>query len=125
MSGTSILIVDDEAILAGNLAKVLRRRGFDVGTAENGLLGLSLLAQKHFDVILLDLKMPGMSGAQMIPEIKRLSPRTQIILLTGQTVSNDEEKWLAAGVFACLFKPCQMAELFEAIRAAVEHMHRD
>jgi DNA-binding NtrC family response regulator len=119
LEGARILIVDDEIDFCKSLSKVLRRRGFVVEIATDGLLGLSFLAREQFDLVLLDLKMPGMGGAQLLVEMKRLALETKVIVITGHLASRSEEERLRGRVFAYLIKPVPMMELLDKIMEAL------
>lgn len=113
-----ILLVDDEVDFTGNLSIVLGHRGFLVEAVADGLSALSLIAVKHYDVVVLDIKMPGMSGIQVLSEIKRFAPSTAVILLTGHFSTMDEEETLSAGAYAYLLKPYPINRLLGLISAA-------
>jgi CheY-like chemotaxis protein len=118
MKGKKVLLVDDEIDFTAGLSKVLRRRGFEVETASDGLTAVSRIAQKPFDVIVLDVKMPGMDGLQVLAEIKRLEIEARVILLTGHLSSSEEQAGLKKGVFAYLFKPFPTLKLVSLIQEA-------
>ena len=112
-----VLLVDDEAAFTDGLARILEHRGFDVQVAGDGLSALPLIAQQDFDVLVLDIKMPGMDGLSVFAESKRLAPRTRVILLTGHfSLDGDADSY--DEVFAYLFKPLPIAKLVEVIAAA-------
>ncbi|MCX5871739.1 MAG: response regulator, partial [Deltaproteobacteria bacterium] len=94
MSQIRVLLVDDEVNFTASMEKVLRRRGFVVMVAANGLIALPLIAREHFDVVVLDIKMPGMDGTQVLSEIKRFSPDIPVILLTGHYSLSEQEDTL-------------------------------
>jgi DNA-binding response OmpR family regulator len=119
MTGTKVLLVDDEVEFTSSLEKVLKRRGFDVTVAAEGLTALPLIAKEQFDVVLLDIKMPGMDGIQVLREIKRFSSNLPVILLTGHYSLSEEEDTLQLGAFAYLHKPCPIGELVDVIAKAV------
>jgi CheY-like chemotaxis protein len=118
MNPISVLIVDDEAEFIDSLAKLLRRRGYDVEVATDGAHAVGQAQAKAFDVALLDVKMPGMDGFQALAEIKRISPRTQIVLLTGHLSEADEQDGLESGAFAYLLKPHPISDLVAVIESA-------
>ena len=118
MSGKKVLLVDDEAAFTASLSKVLSRRGFEVETASDGLTALARIAGGSFDVIVLDVKMPGMDGIQVLNEIKRLALDLRVILLTGHLSITDEETGLKGGAFAYLFKPIPFPKLVSVIESA-------
>jgi two-component system, OmpR family, response regulator len=119
-----VLIVDDEAEFSAALAKVLGRRGIDVHTAGTGEVALALLRSHAFPVVLLDVKMPGMDGLQVLTEIKRSRPATQVILMTGHLAPGEEERCSAGGAFAYLLKPYPTAQLVGVIEAAGQAAER-
>jgi len=78
-----ILIVDDEEDLVTFLAHRLRKRGMEVTTALEGTSALAVAAKHKFDVALVDLKMPGIDGIQVMEQLRRMQPYVEIIMLTG------------------------------------------
>jgi len=118
MRDIKVLLVDDEVTFATSMKKVLSRRGFDVQVATDGLTALSMIAKEHFDVVVLDIKMPGMDGIQVFTEIKRFSPDIKVILLTGHYASGEEEDVLKRGAYAYLLKPYPILQLVDLILAA-------
>jgi DNA-binding NtrC family response regulator len=103
------------------MRKVLARRGFEVDVASDGLSALPMIAQTHFDVVVLDIKMPGMDGITVLSEIKRLTPSTQVIMLTGHFSFSDEVDASQTGAFAYLLKPIPIMKLVDIILAAAVH----
>ena len=118
MNKIKVLLVDDEFSFTTSMEKVLSRRGFDVKVASNGLTALDLIAGEQFDVIVLDIKMPGMDGVQVLEEIRRFAPDMRVILLTGHYFSSDEESSLKKGAYAYLLKPCPILDLVNLINKA-------
>ena len=119
MSQIRVLLVDDEVNFTASMEKVLRRRGFVVKIASDGFAALPLIAREHFDVVILDIKMPGMDGIQVLNQIKRFSPDIQVILLTGHYSLSEEEDTLQGGAYAYLLKPYPVLDLVKTIIAAV------
>jgi two-component system, OmpR family, response regulator len=118
MKEKKVLLVDDEVDFTAGLSKVLRRRGFEVETASDGMTAIVRIAKERFDVVVLDVKMPGMDGMQVLAEIKRLEIDTRVILLTGHLSISDEETGLKEGAFAYLFKPFPILKLVSLIEEA-------
>jgi two-component system, OmpR family, response regulator len=117
MSGIKVLLVDDEVGFTGALNRVLSSRGFDVKEAKDGLVALSMIGSEHFDVVVLDIKMPGMDGTQVFKEISRLTNETRVIVLTGHyCLLEEEDVW--TGAYAYLIKPCPITKLVALIEAA-------
>ncbi len=118
MKGKKVLLVDDEVEFTAGLSKILRRRGFEVETASDGLTAVSRIANESFNVVILDVKMPGMDGIQVLSEIKRLGIDSRVILLTGHLSISEEEKGLKEGAFAYLFKPFPVLKLVNLVEEA-------
>ena len=113
-----VLMVDDEIDFLEATAKALRRRGFDVTTIADGNLLLSLLEKVQFDVAVLDVKMPGMTGYDLFKEIKNRITNIQVIFLTGHGTTKKAFETTKEGAFGYLAKPCAVEDLAEMIRAA-------
>ena len=117
MSRIKVLLVDDEVGFTSGLNKVLSNRGFDVKEAKDGLMALSMIGGERFDVVVLDIKMPGMDGKQVFSEISRLTTETRVIVLTGHyCLLEEEDVW--KGAYAYLIKPCPITKLVAIIEAA-------
>jgi DNA-binding NtrC family response regulator len=114
----NVLIVDDEVALANTVAQRLQMRGLKVGTAYDGAQALSKLKVDKPDVIVLDLRMPGMHGMEVLREIKKTCPEIQVIVLTGHGTDKDEEEAKKLGGFDFLKKPADIETLAHKIKAA-------
>jgi len=119
-SSIHVLLTDDEELYVEYLAKVLRRRGMKVHTAPDGSRALSLLSQEEYDVIVLDLRMPGMDGLATLEAIRERDALTPVILLTGQMDLDRVTLALKAGAAEVLLKPCPVETLVSAIENANE-----
>lgn len=115
---TRVLLVDDEEQLVTTMAKRLRRRGFIVLEAVNGLEGLRHLEETPVDVVLLDVRMPGLDGIQVLREIKMRHPRTEVIIFTGHSDMEAAISGMAMGAFDYLMKPVELDVLVGKIREA-------
>ncbi len=118
MKAVKVLLVDDEVGFTTSLSRILSRRDFDVEVSSDGLSGLARIVQGDFDVVILDVKMPGMNGIQVLSEIRRLSLPTRVVLLTGHFSLPDEETTLKSGAFAYLLKPYPVLKLVQVIESA-------
>jgi DNA-binding response OmpR family regulator len=118
MSRIKVLLVDDEVEFTHGLNKVLSGRGFEVKEAKDGLMALSMIGDENFDVIVLDIKMPGMDGHQVFKEISRITTGTRVIVLTGHYALAEEEDAGLKGAYAYLLKPCPIINLVALIEAA-------
>ncbi|WP_449242572.1 response regulator [Desulfovibrio sp.] len=118
-SGVRVLLVDDEAGFLETLKKRLARRGLEAETAGSGEAALEVLARvPEIDVVLLDVKMPGMDGIEALQRIKAARPLVEVILLTGHATLEGAVDGMRLGAFDYLMKPCEMddllAKVFEA-----------
>jgi len=118
MEALRILIVDDEEELVSALAERLYLRGFQAKGVTAGEEALAYLAEQPCDVVLLDVKMPGLSGLEVIKRIKEKTPSPQVILLTGHSSVQDAEKGMGLGAFDYLMKPIKIDELIDVLRSA-------
>ena len=119
--GTSILVADDEVEFLESLARVLGRRGFEVVTACSGAGAVEAASTGSFDVIILDVRMPGMDGLEALEAIKRISPLTPVLLLTGHADIAIASAALRSGASDFMVKPCPVDDLVTAIENAAEH----
>jgi DNA-binding NtrC family response regulator len=115
-----ILLVDDEKEYVETLAERLRTRGFHVTEAFSGDEAVEKLKEYNFDVTVLDVKMPGMSGIEALDEIKKLKPLTEVLMLTGHGTIETAIEGMKKGAYDYLLKPCKMDHLLEKINGAYE-----
>jgi DNA-binding NtrC family response regulator len=116
-----VLLVDDETEYTASLAKVLGRRHIDVTVAADGEAALAAFTPGAFDVVLLDVKMPGgMDGLEVLAELRRRDPTLPVILITGHRAPRQENE-LAGQAFALLLKPYPISELCALIDRAAAH----
>jgi DNA-binding response OmpR family regulator len=113
-----VLIVDDEERFRANTAAILNRRGFETTAVGSGIEAIGRVKQESFDVVVLDVKMPGMDGNEALREIKRIKPELRVIMLTGHGTLKSALEGLREGVFDYLTKPCDIDVLARKIREA-------
>jgi two-component system phosphate regulon sensor histidine kinase PhoR len=118
---TKILVIDDEKIIRNGCNEVLTQDGYDVILAENGELGLEMIEKAHFDVILLDLMMPGLSGFDVLSHVKALHPDTSIIIITGYATIENSIEAMKKGAFDFIPKPFSPDQLRVVVGKAIEH----
>lgn len=114
-----LLIVDDEASIRRALLATLRAMGFEVAEASTGEAGLELVRAAHYDVVLLDINMPGMGGIHACREMRRMLPRLGIVMVTVRDSEDDKIAALDAGADDYVTKPFHVRELAARVRAAV------
>ena len=117
-SQPKLLFVDDEEELVSAVVERLEIRGIDGVGVTSGDEALQLLQREHFDVVLLDVKMPGVNGLDVLRTITRTYPDTKVILMTGHGSAEDIELGLRLGAAACLQKPVDLETLLEAAWSA-------
>jgi DNA-binding NtrC family response regulator len=121
MSSTPrLLLVDDEERFRTTLSKLLGVRGIPVAAVGSGEEALEELRSKPYDVILLDVRMPGMNGIEALAEIKKINPALEVIILTGHASVDAAVDIMKLGGYDYLLKPCSVDELMEKIDGAHE-----
>jgi len=118
MEQLRLLIVDDEEDFASVLAQRLEFRGFQVETAGSGSDALARVAAKAFHVLVLDVKMPGIDGLDLMAQIRAKHACLPVILLTGHGSAAGADRGMKEGAFDYLMKPVDIDELIEKIRKA-------
>ena len=118
MIGSKILLVDDEVVFASNMAKLLESRGYWVTAVNSGDSAIRELEKQDFDVVVLDLKMPGMDGITTLKEIKKLDLFTQTLILTGHGSIDTAMEAIKLGAYDYLTKPCEIEDLVAKIEGA-------
>ena len=110
---TRILLIDDERDVLDVLDKILAAEGYETETATNGEDGIDLFARKTFDIVITDLRMPGIDGIEVIKKIKQIDADVEIIVLTGfASIENAVETLKDDRAFDFLTKPLVNIENF-------------
>jgi DNA-binding NtrC family response regulator len=120
MKDARILLVDDEVVFANNMSKLLTRRGYQIKAVNSGDEALRALMDNPFDVMVLDLKMPGMDGIATMQEMRKLGLFTEILILTGHGSIDTALEAIQLGAYDYVTKPVEIAELLSKIEAAFE-----
>lgn len=120
-----ILIVDDEAPIRLTMDALLRRRGYTVTTAESAEEALDLIHQHSFDLLLLDLKMPGLSGLDVAARARELQPEAAVIILTGHGSLETAIQGMHLGVFDYMLKTSSPQEVQARVASALEQRSED
>jgi len=107
----NVLVVDDEKIMQASCCRVLEKEGYTVSSADSGEAALEQCDRKSFDLVLLDLKMPGMGGIEITQRIKRQYDWIKIIILTSKNQESDEFWGMKQGADAYMTKPFDGSEL--------------
>ncbi len=120
MEKFKVLIVDDEVDFLETIVKRLKDRNLTVSGVESGQAALDLLAAQDIDVIILDVKMPGMDGIETLREIKKKWPLVEVIMLTGHASVESGIQGMQLGAFDYVMKPVPLDDLLDKMRQAYE-----
>ncbi|MDY7077654.1 MAG: response regulator transcription factor [Chloroflexota bacterium] len=120
-----ILVVDDEAGIRFSLEETLARDGYQVVAVDSGEAALEYIATQEFDLVLVDLKMKGIGGMEVLAALRQQSPDTAVIVLTGHGSLETAVEVLRQGAHDYLFKPCKTVELRESVRAVLPKHQRE
>lgn len=123
MEDFRVLVVDDEKEFLETIVKRLQKRNLYVEGVEGGEKAVELIAKGNFDVVLLDVKMPGMDGVETLREIKKIRPLTEVVMLTGHASVESGIEGMKLGAFDYLMKPMELEQLFEKLKDAYEKKH--
>ena len=115
-----VMIVDDEERFLLALAQRLRLRDFEVATFTNGQEAVAAALREAFDIALVDLKMPGMTGEQVLDTLKTDCPLTEVVILTGHGSIPSAVQCTQSGAFNYLQKPCETEELLGVLKNAYQ-----
>jgi len=112
----SVLVVDDNEDLLETLALILKRRGFNVDTAEDGVVAVDKFKMHHFDVTLMDIVMPEMNGVEAFRRIREMSPSARVILMTAYSEEELMKMALDEGAHSVVHKPIRIDQMIEMIQ---------
>jgi two-component system response regulator AtoC len=119
----NVLLVDDEPLERGSLSEMLRQEGYLVTVAEDGVTALEKLGEEQFDIVLADIRMPRMTGMELLKQIKRRNIESEVILITAYGEIKDAVEATKAGAYNFVEKNQSMdEELKLTIRRALEHL---
>src|SRR5689334_18239267 len=121
MARTKILVIDDEKLVRWSLQQKLTHEGYEVESAPTGEEGVNLIREDGFDLVLLDLRLPGMDGFQVLREIKAMERDIAVIMLTADTGISRAVECVRLGAHNYLCKPFE----FDEVRVALEKARED
>ncbi len=116
---TNILVVDDLKSSRLTLGGILEDEGHNVVLAENGYQAIEAAKQIPFDLIFMDIKMPGINGVQTFREVKRINPQAAVIMMTAYSVEDLVREALEEGAYAVVYKPFEIEHVVSIIEAAL------
>lgn len=115
-----ILIVDDEAGVLLTTCAILQQEGYDVEAAASGVEAVEAIRQRHYDLVLTDLKMPGIDGLGVLAEVRKCSPLTVTVMMTGYGSVVSALDAVQLGAYEYLLKPIEVEDLKQAVRRSLE-----
>jgi len=115
-----ILVVEDEETVAYHIGRILEKEGYRVDFAEDGRTALELLEKTSYEVMVTDVRMPGMSGIRVLEEAMARFPATRAIVLTGKPEIKDAVRSVKKGAVDYLQKPIRSKKLCEAVERALQ-----
>ncbi len=121
MAIEKVLVVDDEMIMRNFLAETLKRKGLEVVTAENGKTGIAEFKQNSFDMVFTDMKMPDITGLEVLKRIKEISPTTIVVVVTAFGSIDNAVEAMRLGAFNYLIKPFTPDTIEAIIEKAADH----
>lgn len=119
----TVLVVDDEGAIRYSVTKTLERVGYQVVTASSGEEALEILAGRNFDVVLTDIRMPGISGVDLLARIKEQSPDAIVILMTGYASLGTAVESLRLGAHDYLIKPSTSEDIRDSVKRGIDRAH--
>ena len=111
---SKVLIVEDDAVISNAIEKVLKKKGLEVAATDSGIGVMDLIKEHSPEVVLLDINLPGMSGLNILEEIKKQNPSLKVVMITAVIDHETEQKALNLGANAFLKKPF-MVEVLERL----------
>ncbi len=115
---TRILILDDEPIVCKRLKPTFEKAGYEVETFTDSTKALERTKEQTFDIVITDLKMENIDGMQFLTEVKKRSPETEVIVITGFATMETAKESFHKGVFDFVAKPFKLSEIQDAVRRA-------
>ena len=118
-----VLVVDDEEVVRRSHLRVLTSVWCDVEAVNDGEQALAAMEAKHYDIVLLDLRMPGMDGMAVLKTMKERWPDSEVVVITGYPSFETAKEAVRLGAFDYLAKPLAPGEVIEVAHGALEQKH--
>ena len=116
---TLILVVDDQYGDRETLKVILEDKGYRVATAANGAEALEMVKERHYDIIFLDIRLPGIDGVETFEKVKEVDPRAVVVMMTGYTEEDLIKRAVSCGAYTCIYKPFDMEKVIEMVDGIV------
>jgi len=117
---TNVLVVDDLKSIRLTLGGILEDEGYNVVLAEDGYQAIEMAKQTPFDLVFMDIKMPGINGVQTFREIKKINPQAVVIMMTAYSVEDLVREALEEGAYAVVYKPFDIEKIVSIIESALQ-----
>ncbi len=111
----SLFIVDDDLGMLQTLSYILKEKGYEVDTAKDGFEAMERIKEKTFDIVLMDIKMPGMNGVELLRQLKKLSPDTIVVMMTAYSLNELIREAKKEGALCVLLKPLDLEKMMAFI----------
>jgi len=119
-----ILVVDDKFGDRETLKTILEEKGYRVATAADGAEALDMVKSKHYHIIFLDIRLPGMDGVETFECVKKIDPDATVIMMTGYTEEDLVRKAVSEGAYTCIYKPFDMQRVIRLVESICEEKKR-
>jgi len=116
----NLLIVDDDISLLETVGDVFQDRGYNVAMVEDGHRAIKLVSSRYFDVILIDIRMPGINGLETYKKIKEIIPTAAVIMMTGDSKEELVKKAIEEGAYTVIYKPFNVKRVIKVVEEAVK-----
>ncbi len=115
-----VLVVDDQRVLRLSLAGIIEDQGYDVTDVEDGYQAIEAVRASDFDLVFMDIKMPGINGVDTYREIKKIRPESVVVMMTGFSVEELVKDALSEGAYAVIYKPFDMHQIIDIMQAMLK-----
>lgn len=115
-----VLVVDDQIGMLETFTDILEDKGFNVVTADDGFIAIERAKEQSFDLIFMDIKMPGINGVQTYREIKKINPKIAVIMMTAYSVEDLVEEAIEEGAYTVVYKPFDMDKVIQTIEKVLD-----
>jgi DNA-binding NtrC family response regulator len=120
-----VLILDDEPIVCKRLKPAFLKAGYDVETFTDSAHAMERVFEKNFDIVITDLKMEGISGMEFLSEVKKRSPHTEVIVITGYATLEAHKESMQKGVFNFVAKPFKLTDILDMVTQLKKEHFKD
>jgi len=110
-----ILVVDDQFADRETLKGILEDKGYRVATAQDGAEAIEMVKSRHYDIIFLDVRLPGMDGVETFEQVKKIDPEAAVIMMTGYTEEDLVKRAVRKGAYTCIYKPFDMEKVIALV----------